>query len=240
MQDKFNFINEIFRFVGTAKATDKEIVFKDRVIILFKAFLLVFAFSFLINLLFRNNSHSISESLVCLNNNKLAIILLLLLTPLHEEVMFRLFLTKFHAKYFIVSFSFILSFFAKILAEDLLYHNNLLCGILWDYSYYIIFAAFFYIILTAFKKSINKLEQTWNRYFVVFFYISSILFMLIHFNAEFYANYGILGIIKLLPIFMVGFFSGFIRINIGFSYSVFFHIIINTPSTFLIVLGNVL
>jgi len=235
MGSKISYINEVIFFIKTTKKSNKEFTKVEKIFFLFMAYVVLFAFTFLINLIIGLNHKMIYPTNMFPAYSDIIILLTLFLVPLHEEIMFRLPLTIFNIRYIIISFSFLLSFMVFTVFSKHLYYNDLFPHLIWDYIYYIIFTFIFIIILFKLKRFLSIISGFWGKHFILIFYMYSILFMLVHFDYTIFFEYGMLiEILRLLPKFMIGFFLGFIRINFGFIYALIFHIVINTPTTILL------
>lgn len=69
----------------------------------------------------------------------------------------------------------------------------------------------------------KQLKMKWNKYFPIIFYLSSILFSLVHiFNYSSSIDYHEF-FINLVPVFFIGLLFGFIRVRLSIKYSIIYH-----------------
>lgn len=182
----------------------------------------------LVNVLIDNSDN------IVISNIFAFILIITLLIPLFEELVFRLFLTKYNLKLVILSFSLLggvgvyelskrcLKFFSSDLA---LYYPTM-------FLYILLFSIPFALMIYLFKV---KIEKNWERLFPYFFYLSAFLFAIYHIQA-FNLNFkDILYIpIVILPYFIFGLMFGIIRVKLGFLLAVLIHVIHNLPAMVLI------
>ena len=151
-----------------------------------------------------------------------------ILVPLLEETAFRLFLTKYRVDFFIMSIS---AIFGVLIV-------HFINAILWRPDSYLLFSLSVYIYvlmisgviglgLWLLRNYLNGVQNFWNNNFGIIFYSVAILFALFHFmSINFKGNSLIYMPIILLPFFIYGLSFGYIRIRLGFLYSIALHFII--------------
>jgi len=237
-------IKAFFSFISRYETFDKDLRFKEKVLILLKLYLYLFLFFFFINLIinyltefvsFQEKSNSLSlNNLPKFNNTRLILVILLFLTPLHEELTFRLCLGKFKKQFFLTSLALILGYVVYQTLNSLLVFPAYVNPRIEPYLYFFLFGVFFYLILNYYipKYKLEWIRKTWDNYPLLIFYVITILFTVLHFNSPFSGAMGstVLRVVYLIPIFAFSAILGFIRVNIGFIYALIFHIIFNLPN----------
>jgi len=209
----------------------------DKIIIVIKLYLYLILFSFLINLITipldynplpTNGVNQVKDVGLFL------VFALYFIIPVYEEITFRLFLTKFEKRKFIISLSLLLSYLIYWLISNhlpYLHYNN---KQLIQYAYLVLLALLnvgIFFFLTK-KVPLKKISRVWNNNFLVIFYSVSFLFTMLHFRTELIPTSGILGeIIYLTPLLIFSFILGFLRANFGITYAILFHLFFNLPST---------
>jgi hypothetical protein len=144
-----------------------------------------------------------------------SLLLLILIGPILEETLMRLLLKP--NKKNIIFFIVIISIFS---VYSFLKHNVL----------FVLFIPIIFIILFLFLiKRIRKYQRRFIKYFKFYFYLSAILFSILHiFN---FVNKGVLFYLFLpiiiLPYFINGLFFGYVRMKNNIYISLSFHIFIN-------------
>ena len=209
----------------------------DKIIIVIKLYLYLILFSFLINLI----TIPLDYNLVPTNGvNRVVDVRLYLvfalyfIIPVYEEITFRLFLTKFEKRKFIISLSLLVSYVVYWLISNYLPYLHDGNKQLIQYAYLVLFALFnggIFFLLTK-KVSFKMISRVWNNNFLIIFYSVSFLFTMLHFKTELITTSGILGeIIYLTPLLIFSFILGFLRTNFGITYAILFHLFFNLPST---------
>jgi len=152
----------------------------------------------------------------------------IILVPLLEETAFRLFLTKYREKFVIISVS-------VILGALIVHFIN---SILWRPDSYLLFSfsTYIYVLMISgviglglwfLRNYLNRVQSFWNNHFGLVFYSVAILFALFHFmSINFKENSLLYAPIILLPFLVYGLSFGYIRIRLGFLYSIALHLII--------------
>tara|TARA_B110001450_G_C17665310_1_gene499277 strand:+ start:32 stop:1432 length:1401 start_codon:yes stop_codon:yes gene_type:complete len=146
-------------------------------------------------------------------------LLIIVLIPIIEEFVFR-----FHLKYrrwviniylpivLILTCSFLISLNSSIMSICII----IVC----------LLALIFYIVFN--QKTTNYIERIWIRKFNLVFYITTLLFALIHItNYELSLTVILLAPILILPQFIGGFFIGYLRVKAGFIWGVTLHMASN-------------
>ncbi|MDP1842005.1 MAG: CPBP family glutamic-type intramembrane protease [Sediminibacterium sp.] len=163
------------------------------------------------------------------NNGKLKIIygeqaffIIAILGPIVEELIFRLHLSL---KTDHVSFS--IALFVYIIIGGSFIKFELLN--IWFYLKIIFSISSFFLMVKIFKNN-SLLDQIKQKYFSKYFYVSAILFGLIHISNSEHINFLILPVylIYVLPQIIMGLILGGVRIKMGLIFSIFLHIIFNT------------
>lgn len=195
----------------------------------FSSQFLLFLFDKIIDL---NYGQSILKTIKESNKNGLkdiisnyTILFPLLYIPTIEELTFRLYLNLkkryIYISFFIFYFTFILPFFK--ISEYLNYQGIYL---------------FICFILCSFilKCNINYFILFFKKKYTLLFYISALVFGLVHipnFSQSLPGELRIFSIIFILPQFFVGVFTAYLRIRLGLSWSILLHTCFNLPSLIL-------
>lgn len=226
-------LNKFVLFLRDLELFDESLTFGNKVIIVVKLYLYLILFSCLINFLtvfIENDSVLLSEIVQNSDKNIFFVFLLYVVVPIYEELMFRLFLTRFDKRKFIISISLLFSYALYWFFYGLGINLNIYKDPIMHYVYLILFAMFLFVIISYViaKVDIKRLSSIWNKYFIWVFYLVSITFTLLH-----YKNSGglVADFFYLLPLFLFSLMLGFIRINLGIMYSIFFHLLFNLPNT---------
>ena len=229
-----NFFHEIINFTiyGKCKITKTNSINKLLILgrCIFLLIVLVSSLSLISILLEPSVNYKLNSNRV---DNSYIIILLLLCTPIIEELTFRLFLTKFKKSYFIVSSSLISSFLTLLVFKDYFiaqinYNHSFI-----DYILLIPLFGIYYVIIRIILT--DKLEAVlmniWENYFVIILHIVTILFAVMHIhNIEQGTLLSIL-FVTVMPKYFIGIILGFVRLKIGLLFSIILHLIINLPYT---------
>ncbi len=151
-----------------------------------------------------------------------------LLVPLLEETAFRLFLTRFKINYFIVSVSLITGILILHFTGALLWRpESYLLLSLSTYFYVLIISGVIGTALWLGRKQLEKTEKSWNNNPGLIFYSSAVFFAFFHFmSINLNGTNLLLTPIILLPFMVYGLAFGYIRIRLGFIYSILLHFII--------------
>ncbi|MGB4415393.1 MAG: CPBP family glutamic-type intramembrane protease [Paludibacter sp.] len=145
-----------------------------------------------------------------------AIITGIIFAPIYEEIICRLCLIANKKNYYIVLISLISLIIISLFREK--------------YWTSIILLVVFLLLLSLKLIKKTKLRATYNVNFKYIFWLSSILFGLLHVT-NFRGNYLVLlalSPILCFPQIAMGFILGYIRMNYGFKYGVIVHMIINS------------
>ncbi|QSS96316.1 CPBP family intramembrane metalloprotease [Psychroflexus sp. ALD_RP9] len=212
-----------------------------KIFIFFKMYILIFLFflicSLAINIIYELFFYvsEFNADAKTLNNNELylALISLLFISPFIEEFTFRLWLGKFNIKSFRISCSLLSSLISVKLFNSLFDLEVMGVTI---YNTYLLLSIFFIFYFTIYqylfnKKKMNSIENFWNKYFNVIFYIIALVFTLLHFNSFnlMFPNNSFLYYFYLIPIYTFSLALGFIRLNYGLKYCILFHVLFNLP-----------
>ena len=207
---------------------------KELIQVYFITLLVVFTLSILNLILVKtgivNSYHSIVDINDANNTNMLKwyYIFGLFLTPIFEEISFRLLLTKFNARLISISLSLI---FGTLLYNLIRYHlfifNSPIIQNLSFYFYPILFAIPIFFIFNLIKF---RFRNHWNTFFPYVFYFFNIIFAFFHlFRLSVHFNDIVFLPIILSQYFVLGVSFGYIRIKLGILYSIIFHFVWNFP-----------
>ncbi|MDM1395956.1 CPBP family intramembrane metalloprotease [Myroides odoratimimus] len=159
-----------------------------------------------------------------------AVLFIVLLGPLAEEVAFRLAL-RFKSWYLLLSTPLTLVYSLWIL-----YRINLSIAFIVGGVFYVILCTYLYLH----RNNIVILKERHEKYFGYVFYSYTFLFMIMHISNFYTINTEVLVYSPLLflPQFIGGLLLGYIRMRFGFGYNCMIHIIYNTiPMLLLYVTG---
>ena len=206
------------------------------IFLFFKLFLLLFFTQFILSIpililrdleFIKSTNHAISSSLE--TNASMQNILKIGLSvgviyPIIEELIFRFSLTITNANNVIIGLALVSSHIITIFFNFFVYFGFDL-GL---YSYvlqFTIFILFFIPIITHFlpKTIIYLIVEFINSNSRLFVFCFSLLFAINHIFVSDETDYLLLYILILLPFFFAGYFYSFIRLWLGFKYSVLFH-----------------
>lgn len=171
-----------------------------------------------------------------IGNPGLFIFIIGIISPIFEEITFRLFLTKFRKNIAIISISMIWGVLLLEVMEEfqlLFYFKDLLFFDLTMIFYVLCFGSPIYLLL---KYVVNErfINSLWEKYYPYIFYSSSILFAFWHIQA---LNINASNIVFLpfaiLPYFILGLFYAYVRVRYGLIWSIIMHILNNMPTIFL-------
>lgn len=241
---KTSTLKNLLLFLKDNERIEEELNFKDKVTLLIKLYGYLILFSLVYNIIlsvvinvFNLFSDNVASSNSTSLNLGLYIVIILLIAPIHEELMFRLFLIKFEAKKFLISSSLLLSYITYWAIKEILPVIEIFNNQIVYYGYLLIFYIIFHFILYLIikQKQIAFLKYIWNKNFVVFFYLTSILFTLLHLKHNLSDFSLIVQYLRLIPIFLFSLCLGYLRINLGFMYALVFHILFNIPSIITII-----
>lgn len=185
---------------------------------------LMFAAAFLLQLLAENGLFDSEDHLVMKfmkeNSKTVIVILLILVGPFIEELIFRLPLR--FKKVNFIPFTLIILFYAGTLIFKKL-HLSLAVSI----PLFVAITAF--LIFYIFNRNMaEKREKTLPANYSLYFYSVTILFALFHLsNYKYTPNLLLFAPIVVLPQFISGFLFGFIRIKQGFIWGFFLHALHN-------------
>jgi hypothetical protein len=160
----------------------------------------------------------VSPKIIQLNTQE-RIVYGILLTPLIEEIFFRLIYVFNKRNLFIIIFSSLSLIIVFIIKTEL-------------YKAYLFLSIFFFfaLLLLCFKSSSDFFEH----HFKFFFYFIAIIFAVLHiFNfSGINSVKHILVVFLVIPQFILGVILGYLRITYGFLYAVCFHTIVNLSLLF--------
>lgn len=239
-------LNNLILFLKNKERIEIELSLKDKIMLMLKlcGYLILFSLLFNIILSVVIDAFNLVSEPIAPNSTSISlsfyIIIVLLIAPIHEELMFRLFLIRFEVRKFLISSSLLLSYITYwAINKTLPIPNNLNNQIVY-YGYLLVFYIIFHLILYLFinQKQISFLEYVWNKYFLVVFYSVSILFTLLHLKHNMSDFSLIVQYLRLVPVFLFSLCLGYLRINLGLMYSLGFHILFNIPSIITIVWVN--
>ncbi len=149
--------------------------------------------------------------------------ILVIIGPILEELMFRLSL---RAKPYFLAISLTLIFFFCI---DAFFDVKIFFN--WKYTLenaalMILIAAILTVVINFFRI---PFEKFWNKYFVLIFYLSALLFGYMHLNNYFVIHYSVvlLSPVFIFPKIIVGLNFGFLRMRYGIIFSILTHMSFN-------------
>ncbi len=151
------------------------------------------------------------------------------LVPVLEEFTFRLCLTKFRVKYFIVSVSLLIGSFVVMCVKRQLWISKSdfmlsIAGFLYILLFSLIAGGFLWI----FRKKIKKIKNIWNKNAAFGVYFISALFAIFHINnLKFESKDWFFMPLILAPFFVYGMSFSYLRVRLGIWYSILLHFIIN-------------
>jgi len=159
-------------------------------------------------------------------NELILFLIITFLTPLFNELSFRLFLTKFNLSFTIISISLIAGHVVFALFNQHLYfQGNMVNILLMSVLYTIVLASPFSFIVYSLR---GRIKKNWGNLFPYLFYLTAMLtavFQLQSYNINL-SNFFFLPII-LLPYFIYALCFGYIRVNFGFLHAVTIGIVLN-------------
>ena len=211
-------MNDFFKFLSRPNFSGE--FRKPSIADLFLPFILylVFAIPLGVVLFIISGLLEVSPKLLQLNLQE-RIIYGILLTPLIEEIFFRLIYVFKKKNLYIVIFSSLCLITVFIIRSEF-------------HKVYLFLSIFFFVVLLllSFKTS----SAFFENHFKLFFYALAVLFAVLHiFNFSGIDSVKHLLIIFLvIPQFVLGIILGYLRINYGFLYAVGFHTIINLSILF--------
>lgn len=152
----------------------------------------------------------------------------IVLVPLLEETAFRLFLTKYRINFVIVSVSVMLGALIIHFINTILWRpDSYLLFSLSIYIYVLIISVIIGFGLWLLRNYLKGAQNLWNDYFGLIFYSVAIIFALFHvMSVNSNENSLIYTPVVLLPFFIYGLSFGYVRIRLGFVYSLALHFII--------------
>lgn len=166
-------------------------------------------------------------------NNKYAYgLLLLVFVPVYEEIAFRYLLVQFNKERFFISVSLVLSFIIMNTAKGrfLLIENNINI-----FTYYILLfltGAVFYSILNVVVNAriSSRIREMWDKYFLIVFYLVTILFWGMHLWVHNIDGINALHLIQSFILLVFSFIVGYARIKLNILFAVILHMLFNLPS----------
>jgi membrane protease YdiL (CAAX protease family) len=150
--------------------------------------------------------------------------------PFWEEISFRLFLTKFHLNYFIISVSIILGMFIYFFLVDIFWipKSYLLMSIMGS-VYILIISSLIGGAIYFFRNKIKKIEEFWNKNTGLIIYSVATLFAIGHINNLKLENRDLVFLpLVLFPFLVYGLSFGYLRVRLGIIYSIAQHFIFLT------------
>lgn len=230
---KFNSIlKEFFLFtlspkllqIDKTKISDKILLF---IILSFTMLFFVFSSSFLVKIIIYIIDFKEGIKIFNYQNNKLLkysiwenVFYILLLGPILEEFISRLYLD-------LKKRSIILTLLC-ILAITLKMTN-----LNFDFKFYFLISIIVIFALFTLNIKQDSIIFFGKKYYIFIFYFSCLTFSFLHFSnytKVLSDNYNWLLPLLVLPQFVMGIFFGYIRIKLGFSWSIFLHICMNIPA----------
>lgn len=232
-----SFLYWFISFLKTTELIKEKLSVGKKLIILFKLYLLLLLFSFLINsfsIFINYKPLPIRDSIEFTTSNVYLIIIFFIITPIHEEFTFRLFLAKYGQSRFIISFSLLISYAFYWLLNLVFTFPVIITKQVTHYIFLVLFALLLFYVFNLLIRLINtdKLHKFWDKNMLFIFYTISLVFTLSHYKGTLLESGGVVAeIIYLMPIFLLSLILGFVRMNFGILYSVIFHLIFNLPNT---------
>ena len=157
------------------------------------------------------------------------LLLVIVIYPIIEEISFRLPLTKFNSRILQFSVSIFSGHLITFLLKNMLWWpSTSLTNFLISIFYILAISSIVFIFLNYNKKWFHNLKIYWERKPNVIFYTSAVLFAVMHLlNLDLKISDLIYLPLILLPFFVYGISFGYLRIRIGFIYSIALHMLLN-------------
>ncbi len=241
-------LNYFLAFLTKNERIEEGMSLRDKIIFTLKLYFYLIFLSYFFTLIITGlanlfNLYEISaksESTSSFPSKIIYLVVLLIIVPIHEELMFRLFLTRFEKRKFFVSISLIFSSVLYWSIYKILIFPYWIDKQLMHYIYLFFFYALFHLLfylLSSNLRNIKFFEGIWNKKYLLIFYLVSIIFTLLHFKNTAPGNFAmIIRVLYLIPMFLFSLSLGFIRENFGIIYAILFHMLFNLPSTLIAVI----
>jgi len=123
------------------------------------------------------------QSSIDSSSYSLLFVIILISTPIFEEITFRLFLKKFNLTYFLISVSLLIGSSVYLVLKNNLWYPKISYAYAFMPLIYLIifFIPVLFLVYFIIKKiGDTKLETKWNSSFPILFYVFSILFSIYH------------------------------------------------------------
>jgi len=171
-----------------------------------------------------------------IGNPGLFILIIGIISPIFEEITFRLFLTNFRKNISIISISMIWGVLLLEVMEEfqlLFYFKDLLFYDLTMIFYVLCFGIPVFLLLKYFVPE-YQLNRFWQKHFPFIFYSSSLLFAVWHVQSlNVNASNFFLVPFAILPYFILGLCYAYIRVRYGILWAIIIHILNNLPTIYL-------
>ena len=156
-------------------------------------------------------------------------LLSIIVYPILEEISFRLPLTNFNIRNLQFSFSILSGLLIAILIADILWWpSTSLTHFLIGIFYILVISSIVFLLLNYKRDIFLKLNKYWDNKPNIIFYISAVLFAIMHIlNLDLVINDLIYLPLFLLPFFIFGISFGYVRIRLGLIYSILLHVTVN-------------
>ncbi|MCG8385142.1 MAG: hypothetical protein MJA30_06345 [Cytophagales bacterium] len=238
-------LNSIFSFLSHGKLADYDFTGLEKVWIVIKIYVVLIIFS----VLFEFGITSLFDSYLTratTNEDRIPFqgpdfyvsVFLLLTVPVHEELTFRFFLSRFDLQRIAVSCSLLVGYFLFWLVYESLTFPAVMDRKVTTYLYLFAIGLIVYpVAYLGFNKLARKsLAKWWDTNLLIVVYGVSVIFSLVHFDTSYLSSLAsvLIGIVLLVPTFLFALVASFIRLSVGFKYAVLFHLLFNLPE-FLIV-----
>lgn len=240
--------NTIRHFISFLKVPDffkeKDITFKDKLVIILKVFLITLLGLFIVNVInslvfelvnVKKTTHVVEKIAKSTKNDELRVLylsLLFIFMPILEEFIFRYPLGNFKRRKVMISVSLLSGLYLNKLFSSYWYSQLAIAYPLMTYINIFFIAIIIYLILKALFRLLRfnlNLEKIWTNKFTLIFYFFAICFMFNHLGSVSIANRYLIPL-TLLPYFIMSMSLGYIRIKLGIFYSIMLHYLFNIPS----------
>lgn len=244
-------LRDLYSFLGNPTITVESRRPIEKISLIFQLYISTIILVFIVGLLnallvligvFENPSHVIDRWLDSNPESHYLIITLIVLplVILLEESSFRLLLTSYKRSYLLISISLCLSTLSFILLDDILWQFDDPIFLLFRPIIYTVSFSIFYYFIVRFVLSIHELiKPRWAASFKYVYYSSAILFTAYHIpSLQLDSRHLLLLPVVLSPYFIYGLILGYVRLKLGFAWSVLLHFLINLPVIYSILRMN--
>ena len=235
----FKFLKNPDYLLSPQKTTTKKIIILLKFYLLSILFLWIargIDFVFITLKLYGTHNYNLIkyQSFISSDSYKLLALVILISTPIFEEITYRLFLKKFNLIHFLISISLLIGSFIYLVLKNNLWYPQIPYAFGFMPLVYLIMFCIPILFLSHFivnKIGVHKLEAKWNSNFSILFYAISIVFSIYHLpSLDLSLSHYLFLPILLLPFFIYAIILGFIRIRLGIIYAIILHYIFLIPT----------